>query len=106
LYTDKFKEKLGANDQWIVDNLLMEVTVGSVAYGTETLESDIDVFGIVMDQHKCLYPQNYGYIMGFDNIPSFKSKDLKGEKNRIILDSGRIVKLSIILWLISFILLL
>tara|TARA_Y100000310_G_scaffold331242_1_gene404463 strand:- start:7561 stop:8493 length:933 start_codon:yes stop_codon:yes gene_type:complete len=90
MYTDKFVGRgIKQDEMFIRDNLVMETLMGSQAYGCETKESDFDIVGIVMNPHQHLYPQQYGHILGFDDIPYFKNKDLKGEKQRIVLDNGK-----------------
>jgi hypothetical protein len=84
IYTELFaKERFEAHEQWIKDNLIYECIMGSQAYGLATAESDIDIVAIVMPQEIHLWPQKYGYILGFDSLPNFESKDIKGEKKRI-----------------------
>ncbi len=83
------KEKFKEDEQWIVKNLLLETQMGSYAYGCQTENSDVDLVGIVMDRHQCLFPQQYGFILGFDNIPTFNNVEYKGESNRIILDNRK-----------------
>jgi hypothetical protein len=38
---------------------------------------------IVLPRHEHLYPQNYGFILGFDNLPDFKRKEFKGKKTMV-----------------------
>jgi len=93
VYTDLFKQhRFNEQEQWIRDNLLMEVVMGSQAYGTNTEDSDYDVVGLVMPKHEHLFPQAYGYVLGFDQLPSFKSKECKGEKLRLVLPNGKDVE--------------
>lgn len=90
-YTQIFidKNKFNKEEIFIKDNLLYETIVGSHAYGCNTPESDLDIIGIFMDRHQDLYPQNYGMILGFDNLKRFESKELKGEDKRLLLDTGK-----------------
>jgi hypothetical protein len=84
IYTELFaKERFEAHEQWLKDNLVYECIMGSQSYGLATPESDIDIVAIVMPQEVHLWPQRYGYVLGFDQLPSFESKDIKGEKKRI-----------------------
>lgn len=84
IYTHLFaKDRFQPHEQWIKDNLLYECIMGSQAYGLNRPDSDIDIVALVMPKHEHLYPQHYGYILGFDQIPNFEHKDVKGEKNRI-----------------------
>jgi len=86
VYTDLFvKEKFNKDELWIRENLIYETVVGSQAYGLNTPQSDIDIVALVMPREEHLYPQRFGYILGFDTVPNFESKELKGEKKRIII---------------------
>jgi len=90
IYTDLFvKEKFQPQENWIRENLLYECIVGSQAYGLNTPQSDIDIVALVMPKEEHIYPQKYGFVLGFDNIPNFESKELKGEKNRILTPDGK-----------------
>lgn len=80
------REKFRQDEQWIVDNLLLETQMGSHAYGCQTDLSDLDIVGITMDLHQCLFPQQYGLILGFDkNIPTFNNVEYKGKRNKIMI---------------------
>jgi uncharacterized protein len=69
----------------VVDNLMYEVIAGSYAYGVNNAESDYDIVSIFMDKHSDLYPQNYGYVLGFDTeIGRFQNKECKGVNQRLI----------------------
>jgi len=86
VYTDLFvKEKFNKDELWIRENLIYETIVGSQAYGLNTPKSDVDIVALVMPREEHLYPQKFGYVLGFDNVPNFESKELKGEKSRIII---------------------
>ena len=92
MYTQLFaKQRFTPQEQWIEDNLLLEVISGSHAYGCQTKDSDFDVVGITMNQHQHLFPQNYGYILGFDQIPNFENKECKAD-NKITLETGKDVE--------------
>ena len=86
IYTDLFvKERFKKEELWLRNNLLYECIVGSQAYGLSTSESDIDIVSIVMPLEQHLYPQRYGYILGFDEeVPNFNCKNIKGERQRIV----------------------
>jgi hypothetical protein len=86
-YTQWFAQngKFQKQEQWLVDNLMLESIVGSHAYGCQTDKSDYDIMGIVLPKHEHLYPQKYGFVLGFDNIPKFERKELKGKK--ILIDN-------------------
>ena len=71
------------HEQWIVNNLMLETIGGSQSYACATKKSDYDVIGIVLPKHEHLYPQNYGFILGFDNLPKFERKEIKGKKTMI-----------------------
>lgn len=72
--------KLESSEAWFKQNLLLETILGSRAYGCENPDSDFDVVCIVMPKPEHLWPQKYGYILGLDDVPSFKRKELKGDK--------------------------
>jgi len=93
-YTDLFfKEgRFEAHEQWMKDNLIFEAVMGSQAYGLATPESDVDVVALVMNKEEHLWPQRYGYVVGFDTIPNFESKEIKGKEKRIYLPDGRDVE--------------
>lgn len=89
-YTAKFvKERFQEQEHWMLDNLVLECVMGSHAYGCQTQDSDYDVLGLVMDSHKSLYPQAYGYVLNFDPLPNFRNKEVKGEGKRVLLDNGK-----------------
>lgn len=89
-YTAKFaKDRFDVNRQWLLPNLVFEGIVGSHSYGCFTEDSDYDIIGLVMDEHKSLFPQSYGYILGFDNLPKFENTEEKGIDKRIKLDNGK-----------------
>ena len=71
------------HEQWLVDNLMLETIVGSHAYGCQTEKSDYDITALILPKHEHLYPQNYGFILGYDKLPDFKRKELKGKKAMI-----------------------
>jgi hypothetical protein len=85
-YTQWFAQngKFQKHEQWLVDNLMLETIVGSHAYGCQKKEgSDYDVTAIILPKHEHLYPQNYGFILGFDTCPNFRRKEFKGKKTMI-----------------------
>ena len=79
-FTHMFAEaKFNENELFIRDNLLYEIIAGSHAYGVQNEDSDYDIVSIFMDKHSDLYPQQYGYVMGFDTETGrFENKELKG----------------------------
>lgn len=90
VYTDTFvKERFTKEEQWLRDNLIFEVIMGSQAYGCQTSESDTDIVGIVMNKHEHLFPQSYDYILGFDQLPNFKNKSINGPDARVIMENGK-----------------
>ncbi len=68
------------HEQWITNSIMLETICGSHAYGCQTQSSDKDIMAIVLPRHEHLYPQNYGFVLGFDNIPKFERKELKGKE--------------------------
>jgi len=90
IYTNLLAEKrFESHEQWIKDNLLFEAIMGSNAYGCNTAESDIDIVAIVMPKDEVINPQKYGYISGFETVPNFESKEVKGEGKKLVLDNGK-----------------
>jgi uncharacterized protein len=89
-YTEHFAEKrFDQNLLWLKDNIVLESVMGSHAYGCNNDNSDYDVVGIVMDKHEHLYPQSYGYVLGFDNVPKFQNHECKGKEKRIVLSDDK-----------------
>lgn len=88
-FTELFAQKrFQESEQWMKDNLLYEVIVGSQAFGTNSENSDFDFVAIVMPKHEHLYPQSYGYILGFDQYPSFQHKTCKDKNTRLKTENG------------------
>lgn len=78
-YTEWFiKNKLEQEHSWFQQHLLFETILGSRAYGCETETSDYDIFCVVMPRRDHLWPQNFGYILGYDELPMFRRHQLKG----------------------------
>lgn len=77
--------KFQKHEQWLVEHNMLETIVGSHAYGCQTKESDYDILSIVLPKPEHLNPQNYGFILGFDQLPDFKGKELKGDKNKVLI---------------------
>lgn len=75
--------KFQKHEIFIRDNLMLETIMGSHAYGCETATSDKDIVGIVVPKREHLFPQEYGFILGFDNFPKFQRKEMKGPKKRV-----------------------
>lgn len=84
-YTQWFAQngRFQKHEQWLVDNLMLESIVGSHAYGCQKESSDYDITAIILPKHEHLYPQNYGFILGFDDLPDFRRKEFKGKKTLI-----------------------
>lgn len=76
--------KFQKHEQWLVNNLMLETIVGSHAYGCQNKESDYDVIAIVLPRYEHLYPQNYGFILGYDQLPDFKRKEFKGKQKTMV----------------------
>lgn len=70
---------------WFKDNQLLETIMGSQAYGCQNKDSDIDFISIVMPKHEHLFPQQYGYILGFDSYPKWQSSELKGIDKKVVI---------------------
>lgn len=58
---------------WMPSNLQMLVMTGSRAYGIEREESDFDYIGMCIPPREMLFPNEYGYISGYDTLPEFES---------------------------------
>lgn len=82
--------KFQKGEVWILDNLMLESICGSQAYGCQTEHSDFDVVGIVMPKMEHLNPQNYGFILGFDQLPNFQRKELKGDKKKVLIGDKKV----------------
>jgi len=84
-YTQWFAQngRFQKHEQWLVDNLMLESIVGFYAYGCQKESSDYDITAIILPKHEHLYPQNYGFILGFDDLPDFRRKEFKGKKTLI-----------------------
>jgi len=89
-YTEEFvkKGRIGPDEMFIRDGLVMECVMGSQAYGVANKGSDVDIIGITMNPHKQLFPQKYGYVRGFHEPKMFTNKEIKGPQQRIILENG------------------
>lgn len=61
------------NQKWIIDNAQYLTITGSQAYGTETEDSDFDVYGFTVPPKSILFPFHSGYVYGFDKgFPKFE----------------------------------
>jgi hypothetical protein len=91
IYTNWYKNNmLEKHEKWIANELVLETIAGSYMYGCETPESDRDVVGIFMPKREHVYPQEYGYILGFDQLPKFNRKELKGKNKRQIVNKQEV----------------
>jgi hypothetical protein len=89
-FTKLFAEqRFNKRELWLMENLCFECIMGSHAYGFQTQKSDFDIVALVMDKPEKFYPYQYGFILGFDQLPNFENKELKGKNNRIILENGK-----------------
>jgi predicted nucleotidyltransferase len=65
------QQKLIHPPKWLVDNVHYMTIMGSHAYGTETPESDMDVYGWCIPPKNTLFPWLNNLVYGFDNFPNF-----------------------------------
>ena len=84
------KNVLDKSDVWLQQNLLIETILGSHAYGCATKDSDFDIYCVVMPRREHLWPQEYGYVLNFDEVPSFRRKQLKGPEERQIINKREV----------------
>lgn len=54
---------------FVSDDICYEVIMGSFAYGVSSDTSDIDIYGFCLPPRKILFPGEYGWIAGFEEIP-------------------------------------
>jgi hypothetical protein len=68
------KNLIGKNSipDFVLPNLQYEVVMGSMAYGVNTDNSDMDIYGFTMPPREVVYPQEYGYVQGFDSPNQFE----------------------------------
>lgn len=59
--------------KWMDSNLMLEVVMGSRAYGCNNEDSDYDIYGICIPPKEYIFPTTHGLIPGFDEIPSFRN---------------------------------
>lgn len=72
--------------KWLPDNMVLEVLMGSVAYGVSSDASDMDVYGFCIPPKRIVFPHTAGVIHGFDkNVEKFDSWQ---EHHRINPDDG------------------
>jgi hypothetical protein len=66
------KNKVGNIQPFIAENQILEVRMGSQAYGTNIGDSsDTDIYGVTVAPKSYIFPHTEGYIVGFDDYPSF-----------------------------------
>ncbi len=58
-------KKLISPPQWLVDNVQLEVLMGSIAYGVATSRSDEDIYGFCIPHKDMIFPHLAGDIPGF-----------------------------------------
>ena len=63
------KKELITPPKHIYNSIQYEVIVGSVAYGTSSNSSDIDIYGFSIPPKKIVFPHLDGYIPGFGGQP-------------------------------------
>lgn len=56
--------------QDLLNNITLGVFSGSVSYGTNTPESDVDIFCVTVPSREELYPYSHGHIYGFGPQPT------------------------------------
>lgn len=66
------KEKKIAPPPFLIDNTMYLCQMGSVAYGTNTDYSDMDVYGFCIPPLKQIFPHVDGKIIGFDELNNFE----------------------------------
>ena len=77
--------KFQQHEMWLKSNLMLETIMGSHAYGCQTPSSDLDVVGIIVPKREHLFPQHFGFILGFDNFHKFERKEVKGASKRVLI---------------------
>jgi predicted nucleotidyltransferase len=66
--------------EWIRDNTIYAVLVGSHAYGTNRKDSDFDIYGVTIPPVQFVYPSRAGYVPGFSRVPIFEQFQHPGLK--------------------------
>jgi uncharacterized protein len=66
-----YDRKLISPPSWLCNNTHYLVMMGSVSYGCESDNSDIDVYGFCIPPKSIILPHTAGYIYGYDNFPKF-----------------------------------
>lgn len=62
----------GSYPQFVKNNTILEVIMGSEAYGIATSYSDKDIYGVCVPSKEILFPHEAGKIWGFDEYNDFK----------------------------------
>jgi len=88
IFTNHYVENgiLNTDLHWFKENLLLETIVGSQMYGTQNEDSDIDFIALVMPKLEHLYPQKFGFILGFDQVPKWERSERKGDSHKQIIN--------------------
>jgi uncharacterized protein len=63
------KNLLPTNPKYILSGLCYEVIMGSFAYGVSSDTSDLDVYAFCIPDREILFPNEYGWIHGFEENP-------------------------------------
>lgn len=69
--------KLILPPKWLTNNVHFLTIMGSRAYGTETPESDYDIYGWCIPPLDILFPWKKGLVYGFDGFPNFEQFETK-----------------------------
>jgi len=56
---------------WLSTNVCYLTQAGSVAYGTNTADSDVDVYGVCIPPRDMVFPHLAGAVPGFDKVQNF-----------------------------------
>jgi predicted nucleotidyltransferase len=82
---------LASPPDWLPDNTMYEVWMGSVAYGVATDDSDFDVYGFAIPPKEVVFPHLAGDILGFGK----QKKRFEQYQQHHIVDGEREYDLSI-----------
>jgi predicted nucleotidyltransferase len=85
------EKKLAHPPKFLPDNVHYECIMGSVAYGTSSDTSDMDLYGFCIPPREYLFPHLVGYVEGFGTKQTFEQyqqhhindKDALGGKGRM-----------------------
>lgn len=74
--TDLQDKKIIHVPEWLPTSVNYLTMMGSHSYGTNTPDSDFDLYGFCIPPKMYIFPTNYGYIPGFSkDIPRFDNWD-------------------------------